>query len=252
MLSERNGDLSVLSNTIYDPLTGTAGPNGTIIRQPFSGNVIPASRINPAMAFWLNTMIPLPNRPGLTQNFVNTQGQSNDRDMLNVRGDHTFGAKDSVSFRWSRQRVGQIVPGGNPNLYGQNRFDVDNMMASWNHIFSPTSVLEVKFGRNVPTIPSPTINTKIQRPEFLQKAGLTMFQTDVLYNPIPDFEADGEFGAGSGGGITGDHIYQYIGNFSGKIIGKHSVKRLAPTTVAAISTRIRPTRWTPPSITISA
>ena len=97
------------------------------------------------------------------------------------------------------------------------------MMASWNHIFSPTSVLEVKFGRNVPTIPSPTINTKIQRQEFLSKAGLTMFQADVLYNPIPDFEADGEFGAGSGGGVTGDHIYQYIGNFS-KIIGKHSLK----------------------------
>ena len=42
-----------------------------------------------------------------------------------------------------------------------SRFDVDNMMASWNHIFSPTTVLEVKFGRNVPTLPQPPVNTKI-------------------------------------------------------------------------------------------
>jgi Carboxypeptidase regulatory-like domain len=221
--SERTGDLSVISKALYDPLTGTAGPGGTIVRQPFAGNIIPTSRINPAITFWLNTMIPLPNRAGLTQNFVNTAGQANDRDMLNLRGDHTFGAKDSVSFRWSRQRVGQVLPGGNPNLYALNRYDVDNMMASWNHIFSPTSVLEVKFGRNVPTIPNPTVNTKIQRQEFLSKAGLTMFQTDVLYNPIPDFEADGEFGAGSGSGIQGDHIYQYVGNFS-KVIGRHSLR----------------------------
>jgi outer membrane receptor protein involved in Fe transport len=138
-------------------------------------------------------------------------------------GDHTFGAKDSVSFRWSRQRVSQTIPRANPNLYGLNRYDVDNMMGSWNHIFSPTSVLEVKFGRNVPTIPNPTINTKIQRQDFLTKAGLKMFQTDVLFNPIPDFEADGEFGAASGGGIQGDRIYQYIANFS-KVIGRHSLR----------------------------
>src|SRR5579859_6537524 len=175
------------------------------------------------MTFWLNTMIPLPTGPGLTQNFVNTQGLANDRDMITMRGDHNIGTKDNISVRWSRQRVGQTTPGGNPYLYSLNRFDADNMMASWNHIFSPSSVLEVKFGRNVPTIPGPTVNTRIQRKEFLSMAGIVMFQPDVLYNPIPAFTADGEFGAGSGGGITGDHTYQYIGNFS-KVLGRHSLR----------------------------
>ena len=221
--AERNGDFSSLGKTIYDPFTSTPGPNGTVIRQPFANNIIPPTRINPAITFWLNTMIPLPNRPGLTNNFVNTQALANDRDAINIRGDHNFGTKDVVSVRWSRQRVGLTQPGGNPFLYGLNRFDADNMMASWNHIFSPTSVLEVKFGRNVPTIPVPTINTKIQRQEFLDKAGISLFQKDVVYNPIPDFEADGEFGAGSGSSITGDHIYQYIANFS-KVMGRHSLK----------------------------
>ena len=127
------------------------------------------------MKFWLDTMIPLPTRPGLTNNYVNTQGFSNDRDAIQVRGDHNIGSKDLLSFRWSRQRVGQNQPGGNPYLSQVSRFDVDNMMASWNHIFSPTTVLEVKFGRNVPILPQPPVNTKIQRQDFLTKAGISMF-----------------------------------------------------------------------------
>ena len=162
----------------------------------------------------LDTMIPLPNRPGVTQNYVNTQGLSNDRDAINVRGDHNFTNKDSVSFRYSRQRVGQSLPSGNPFLTQISRFDVDNFMGSWTHIFNPTSVLEVKFGRNVPNLPQPTNNSKIQRQDFLTKSGISMFIPDVLFNPIPAFNADGEWSIGSGGQITGDHINQFIANYS--------------------------------------
>jgi hypothetical protein len=221
--AQRGGDFSALSKTIYNPYTGTAGPNGSIIRQAFPGNIIPQNMINPAMKFWLDTMIPLPNRPGLTNNFVNTQGFAADRDAFQVRGDHNFSSRDNVSVRWSRQRVGQNQPNANPYLTQVSRFDVDNMMASWNHIFSASSVLEVKFGRNVPILPQPPINSRIQRQEFLTKAGITMFIPDVLFNPLPNFSADGEFSAGLGGQITGDHIYQYIANFT-KVFGRHSLK----------------------------
>lgn len=219
----RNGDFSGFGKTIYDPLTGRSGPNGSVIRDPFQNNIIPPNRISPAITFLLNTLIPLPNRPGLTNNFVNTQGYAQDRDAFNIRGDHNFNTNNTVSVRWSRQRVGSINPGGNPFIYSTNRYDVDNMMASWDHIFSPTSVLEIKFGRNVPTIPNPSVNTKIQRQEFLTKAGITMFIPTVIFNPIPNFSADGEFSVGSGGGTQGDRIYQYIANYS-KVIGRHSVK----------------------------
>src|SRR3954454_17974740 len=221
--AERAGDFTALSKTIYDPYTGVSGPNGSIIRQPFAGNIIPADRISPAMKFWLDTMIPLPTGPGLTNNYVNTQGFSNDRDAFQIRGDHNLGSKDLLSGRWSRQRVGQNQPGGNPYLSQGSRFDVDNIMVSWNHIFNPTTVLEVKFGRNVPLLPQPPVNTKISRKDFLSKSGITMFIPDVLFDPLPSFSADGEFSAGLGGQITGDHINQYIGNFS-KVMGRHSLK----------------------------
>lgn len=222
---ERNGNFSALgSKTLYDPLTGVLGPDGkSVIRQPFQGNIIPTSRINPAMTFLLNTMVPLPNRPGLTQNYVNTQGLANDRDAINVRADHNFGVKDSVSFRYSRQRVGQTIPQANPYLTQGERFDVDNYMGSYTHIFNPTSVLEIKFGRNVPNLPQPPINSKIQRQDFLTKSGITMFIPNVLFNPIPSFTADGEWGVGLGGQITGDHINQYIANYS-KVLGRHSLR----------------------------
>ena len=221
---QRDGNFSALSKQLYDPYTGRLAADGqTVIRDPFPGNIIPKARISPAITYLLTTMIPLPNRPGLTDNYVNTQGFANDRDGVNVRGDHNFNASNVVSFRYSRQRVGQNSPGGNPYLYGLTRYDVDNYMGSYTHVFSPTSVLEVKYGYNAPSIPGPTINTKVQRQEFLQKSGIKMFIPEVLYDPIPAFSADGEWSVGSGGGVTADKIHQFIGNYS-KVWGRHSFK----------------------------
>jgi len=58
----RNGDFSGAGVTIRDPLTG----------QPFPGNQIPTSRFSPiARAVLANqTLYPLPNRPGTTNNLV--------------------------------------------------------------------------------------------------------------------------------------------------------------------------------------
>ena len=222
--SQRDGDFSALSKQLYNPFSGRLAADGvTVIRDPFPGNMIPKSRISPAISYLLDTMIPLPNRPGLTNNFVNTQGFANDRDAINVRGDHNFNQSNVASFRYSRQRVGQNSPAGNPYLYSLSRYDVDNYMGSYTHVFNPTSVLELKFGRNTPLIPGPTINTKVQRAEFLQKSGIKMFIPDVLYNPIPAFSADGEFSVGSGGGVTGDRVNQFIGNYS-KVWGRHSFR----------------------------
>lgn len=222
--AQRDGDFSSLSKQLYDPYSGRLAADGiTVIRDPFPGNIIPKNRISPAITYLLNTMIPLPNRPGLINNYINTQGFSNDRDSLNIRGDHNFNTSNVISMRYSRQRVGQNQPGGNPYLYALNRYDVNNYMGSWTHVFNPTSVLELKFGRNVPIIPAPTINTKVQRSEFLAKSGIKMFIPDVLYNPIPAFSADGEWSVGSGGGITGDTVNQFIGNYS-KVLGRHSLK----------------------------
>src|SRR5262249_44704208 len=148
---------------------------------------------------------------------------SNDRDIWNLRGDHTFGAKDSIFVRWTHQNVGQVDPNSNPNVITAQRYDVRNVAGAWNHIFSPTTVLEGKFGYNNPWLAGGSQNPGILRGDYIDKTGIKMFQRDVLFDPVPGMNAVGEFSFGPGGQITGDHVYQAISNFS-KVISKHTFK----------------------------
>ncbi len=219
---QRNGDFSQQPRPIFDPFTSQQLADGSLTRQPFAGNKIPQARISPAIKTFLGLIMPLPTRPGLNNNLVGTASTANDRDIWNVRGDHNFGPKDNVFFRYSRQHVGEVAPNPNPNFYAQNRYDVDSMAGAWNHIFNATSVLEVKFGFNNPWLPGGTMN-RVTRGDFLDKTGIKMFQRDVLYDPIVQLNAVGEFGPSAGGGITGDHVYQYMANYS-KVFRRHSLK----------------------------
>ncbi len=70
----RNGDFSASPNPIYDPLTGN--PDTGAGRTAFTGNIIPRDRFDPIVQKLL-TDLPLPNQPGLTNNYF-------------ASGDYTF------------------------------------------------------------------------------------------------------------------------------------------------------------------
>jgi hypothetical protein len=229
--AQRNGDFSQLGRTLYDPLTSTlitSGPNaGSINRLPFKGNIIPQNRINPGITFLVNAMVPLPNLPGLSNNYVNNLGLANDRDQWDVRADHYFSQKDTVFFRYIHQNVGQTQPVAYPTQSGVQRYDVRNIAAGWNHIFSPTSVLEVKFGYNFPANPLYTVNPTLSRADFIAKTGITMFQPSIAGGNLPNFN-NGDFSIGPSVGEGGfsdthDHISQEMASYS-KIVGKHTIK----------------------------
>ena len=55
----------VCLNEIFDPNTQTV-VNGSTVRNPFPGNIIPLTRMDPTAAIVQN-LVPLPNTPGLTQ-----------------------------------------------------------------------------------------------------------------------------------------------------------------------------------------
>src|SRR5262245_54915939 len=65
----RNGDFSEFPTLIYDPstVTGTTGA-----RTPFTGNLIPAQRINPVAAAYTK-FYPLPNKSGTESNYFTNQ-----------------------------------------------------------------------------------------------------------------------------------------------------------------------------------
>ncbi len=221
----RSGNFSALPQTIYDPLTGTTDASGKIIRQPFAGNIIPADRINPGMKFVTDKLLPMPNRPGLINNFLQGEGRSNNRDNLVMRVDHSLTANDIVYFRLLRQRVGEMIPAGSALYVSENRYDVDNYGAGWNHIFSPSTVLELKYGWNHPDNPGcPAFRNGLTRGGILSGAGVSIFDMDALCDTQVGFAPQGYLTAGGGGGETIlDRDHQFNGKLS-HVIGRHSLK----------------------------
>jgi hypothetical protein len=222
--AQRLGDFSQQTRPIFDPLTSVQRADGTIVRTQFPGNRIPASRISPAITTMLNAYLPLPNRPGLTNNLVNTESQAGDRDAYIFRIDHNLGTKDNFHFRYLKQKAGLINPAANPLFYNESRYDVNNLTGGWNHVFGATTVLELKFGYNNPTNPGLDYGRSLSRIDFLSQAGISMFQPEVLSSTRPpEFNAVGEFSVGGGGDVTTDNIYQGIANLA-LVKGSHSIK----------------------------
>ena len=225
LASTRGGDFSAVTERIYDPQTGALDAQGRIIRQPFANNIIPASRINPGMKFVTEQLMPLPNRSGLVNNFLQTEGRGNDRDTLVFRIDHSLGQKDTLFFRMLRQRVGEAIPAGSALYVSNNRYDVDNYGAGWNHIFSPSTVLEVKYGFNHPDNPGcPVFRNNLTRKGILDGAGVSIFDLQALCDTQVNFGPLGYMTAGGGGGETIlDRDHQFTGKLS-RVIGRHSMR----------------------------
>jgi hypothetical protein len=81
--AERNGDLSAIAKTIRDPIT----------KQPFPGNVIPTSMLNPT-SLALMKYYPAPNNSNPTQNYTNNLAAQNDSDNYLIKIDHNISAGD--------------------------------------------------------------------------------------------------------------------------------------------------------------
>ena len=96
----RRGDFSELLNP-SNPFTGsTVQIKDPATNQPFSGNVIPAGRINGNARTLLDQLIPSPNRGGQALNFVGSPSvPTNFRQEL-IRGDHHFNERVQLMVRY--------------------------------------------------------------------------------------------------------------------------------------------------------
>jgi hypothetical protein len=154
--AERTGDLSVSTTAIYDPTTGNPATGAG--RTAFAGNQIPADKINPISKKILS-VIPLPNLPGLTQNYFVNSPFSRKTDQFDVKVDHNQTEKDRISVRYSYSRpvtTDASVYGiyGGPRGVGGNGFEGTGIQGThsaainYDHIFSPTLITEVRTGVN--------------------------------------------------------------------------------------------------------
>ncbi len=79
----------IIEGTIYDPLTTRAAPDGRIIRDPFPNNMIPSNRMDP-VALKVQGLIPVTNRPGLTNNAIFPYRSERVTDVPAFKIDHSL------------------------------------------------------------------------------------------------------------------------------------------------------------------
>jgi hypothetical protein len=138
----RMGDFSELLPTtlIRDPLTGL----------PFPGNIIPAGRINPVGQRYLNAF-PLPNLPGVRQNYITQRTQIQEFNDFDIRVDWNVRADDQFFGRFSYGQDNSVTSSRLPQLpagfgSGTNFNRTRSLALGETHIFSQNIINELRLG----------------------------------------------------------------------------------------------------------
>src|SRR5579885_2604070 len=151
-----------LLQAIYDPFSTRAGANGALVRDPFPGNLIPGSRINP-VAKNVFGLIPLGNVPGnpITGlgNLVSNGSTRKFTDFFpeyQIRGDYNITEKTRMFIRYSRNALAEergfkYSPTSQTNVAdtsGNTPFKRENHSAtvSVTHTLNATTVLDFRVG----------------------------------------------------------------------------------------------------------
>jgi hypothetical protein len=148
--AELSGNLSqdYLGNAaprIYDPATTTTA-NGITIRLPFPGNIIPASRIDPAMTAYAKIFLPAPNTDVSGDNYINTAPNVLNGNQGMIRVDQRFGNNNTLTGRFSINDSHNIQPTAQPVVNNTVGNTFTNAMVSDTHTFGPNTVFDVRLG----------------------------------------------------------------------------------------------------------
>lgn len=203
----QTGNLSEITSPIFDPLTSRYNANGVIERSPFAGNIIPSGRIDPVSKTFLE-WYPTPNRAGIASNFYNDPPFGQSFNQYNVRIDYRISDSDNVMGRFS-QRTDNVPQQGpyqghskdnyNPGVIGSDTTGTNTVIA-WNHIFNPTTTMEIRPSYSRPAISQFSGNNI--GIDWTSRAGIQGFGPGVsdVYPTWPEF------------GISGfSPIYSYVG-----------------------------------------
>ena len=230
----RNGDFSALlaqGIQIYDPQSAQISTGTNVVRQPFTGNIIPANRINP-IAQKVLSYYPAPNQTadasGLN-NFFYENPRTDDFYSVSMRFDHTLTPKQRLMGRYTRNdrrearnavfgEVNGLVPTGN-FLFRKN--DGVTLDHTWTQ--SSSSLWEFRGGWQMFREP----NVRQHEGQF-DPASLG-FASNVVslfggaqYFPLFDFDTLTDIGDNLAGNTT-HTIWSFQPTYT-KLSGNHSIK----------------------------
>jgi len=95
---------TIASGTIFDPASTFTAPNGALVRNPFPGNIIPASRFDP-VAVKILALVPQPQGPHANQagsNYLASYNGSRRSYVPSIKVDQNLGAKVHAAFYFQR------------------------------------------------------------------------------------------------------------------------------------------------------
>ena len=134
---ERTGNFSQSSRKPTDPQTKAA----------FPGNIIPASRFDPASVKFIDALVPAANTP--TGQFIFNTPQNLDANQILARGDHQISSRQRLTGRIFYEWEGTYFTAGLPKLHSTTDFHTYNVML--NHTWTITPALlntaQFTFGR---------------------------------------------------------------------------------------------------------
>jgi hypothetical protein len=189
--AQRTGDYSAPKlNRLYDPLTTRANPSGSgTIRDPFSGNVIPSSRIT-SQARFFDRYMPGPNTA--SGNAVFAPARAVTEDQITLRGDQQLTANHRLFVRWSYNNNRMDEPTNSPalglaNLWAKGH----NVAGSLNSNLRATMIHEFRFNYLVNALSNSPF---LAGTDFNKEAGITGFEETRIpgfAGSFPDFSWSG-------------------------------------------------------------
>jgi hypothetical protein len=94
------GNFSGLSATVYNPYSTSTTASGATVRNPFPGNLIPQTMLDPAV-HQIMQMLPIPTSTASANNFTFTPEGTKRDDILDTRLDQNIGQSDRLFLKFS-------------------------------------------------------------------------------------------------------------------------------------------------------
>jgi hypothetical protein len=148
-------------NQIFDPNTARTVTNAAgqqvVVRDPFPGNRIPASRLSPA-ALKIQQLWPDPQVNAPFANYTAFGGVQDNNYEYDIKMDHHFAASDTLMARYSGRNTDSVpaqpfpdprAGGGVPGVLGQGLYTRNHsrqVVVNHVHIFSPRSTNSLHLG----------------------------------------------------------------------------------------------------------
>jgi hypothetical protein len=215
--AQRTGDFSS-GPTITDPQTGL----------PFSGNVIPSSRLSQISTNILNMFYALPNASAPGYNYTSSISAPDDRDQFTARVDHQISPKGSFFGRLSYETNRNFTASLFGNWGYSNSEQMYNVSAHYTYAFSPRTINEFRFGMNIPR--GHLYYYQQDGTDYITELGiqgiLPLLSGDQPYVSLPTIGITGYAGVGPGisSPIYADpRIFEWADTLT-TIKGKHAIK----------------------------